>query len=265
MHSPKKIPTTTKNESANLDRCNVFLEPIEILSVDNKSRITLTSNIKKIFAVNPNDKIILYRHRYNNNITLQHQKDHTIINRWILIQSNGLDVENDTLSSDTKIITQKMKRDISSSSSSAAIDPVSNIYTTDDNNNNNKDLYETPILLMDNEMDLLDSFESLLRSEGYKNIKSFSDPKELLKSFMDMKKFKLAVLDIRMPDINGIQLYNILKTLNPSIKVLFITGLEAANELTSMMTDIKSQDVMKKPIGAAQFIQTVTDKIKVLQ
>ena len=59
----------------------------------------------------------------------------------------------------------------------------------------------------------------------------------MLKHLLESKSsspYKLAILDIRMPDINGIQLYQILKTLNPAIKIIFITALDAADELTSM-------------------------------
>lgn len=111
----------------------------------------------------------------------------------------------------------------------------------------------------------MESFKSLLKSEGYENVKAFCDSKMVLKSFEDMAKFKIAIFDIRMPDINGIQLYSILKILNPDIKILFMTALDAVNELTSIMTDVNQEtDIIRKPIGASQFIEIVSNKIKAL-
>jgi DNA-binding response OmpR family regulator len=117
---------------------------------------------------------------------------------------------------------------------------------------------------VDDEKDLLYAFESLLKSKGYENIRAFCDPKEVLKSFTDIVHFKLAILDIRMPDINGIQLYSILKIINPDVKILFMTALDSVNEI-SLMADIHpNEDIMRKPFGTNQFIQKVTNKIKVL-
>ncbi len=86
----------------------------------------------------------------------------------------------------------------------------------------------------------------------------------MLKYFAGMAKFKLAVLDIRMPDINGIQIYQILKILNPSIKAIFMSALDAVNELASMYSEIKSSDIIRKPVNKDKFIRTVNDKVKTL-
>jgi two-component SAPR family response regulator len=64
-----------------------------------------------------------------------------------------------------------------------------------------------------------------------------------------------------MRDINGIQLYQILRILNPSIKTIFLTALDAADELTSLMPEIKPADIMRKPIDKNTFIKTVNDKV----
>jgi two-component SAPR family response regulator len=63
-----------------------------------------------------------------------------------------------------------------------------------------------------------------------------------------------------MPDINGIQLYQI-KILNPSVKIMFLTGLDAVNEITSMYHDIKSTDILRKPIEPNLFVKAVNDKV----
>ncbi len=85
---------------------------------------------------------------------------------------------------------------------------------------------------MDNDKDTVETLKDLLENEGYTNIKTFFSSKEVLKDLNDIDKFKIAVLDIRMPDINGIQLYNILKIFNPQIKILFFTALDSVNEIT---------------------------------
>jgi CheY-like chemotaxis protein len=222
---------------------DIFLEPVDVLTVDSQSRITFTRNIKKILAIHPDDKIVVYQNRYNNkNMVFKIQRGGSIVNSWILTQS-GI---NDDFSHNKETLAM-IKDKNANKSNQCAKDAT---------------FYQTPILLVDDEKDLLNAFELLLKKGGYTNVKAFSDSKEVLKHFTDISKIKLAILDVRMPDINGIQLYNIIKILNPSIKILFMTALDAVNELTSMMIDVSSQDIMRKPIGTTHFIEKVTDKIK---
>jgi two-component system, OmpR family, response regulator ChvI len=68
-----------------------------------------------------------------------------------------------------------------------------------------------------------------------------------------------------MPDINGIQIYQILKILNPSIKIIFLTALDAASELTSLYSEVKFEDIIRKPIENDRFIEKVNDKVNRLE
>jgi len=76
--------------------------------------------------------------------------------------------------------------------------------------------------------------------------------------------YKLAITDIRMPYINGIQLCQMLKILNPSIKIMFITSLDVANELSSIFSEVKPQDIIRKPVEGNQFVQMVNDKVRTI-
>ena len=121
--------------------------------------------------------------------------------------------------------------------------------------------------MIDDEPDLLLTFDIILKNEGYKNIKTFSDSKSLLKHLLDIENlmyYKLAITDIRMPYINGIQLCQMLKILNPSIKIMFITSLDVANELSSIFSEVKPQDIIRKPVEGNQFVQMVNDKVRTI-
>ncbi|HXT84812.1 MAG TPA: response regulator, partial [Verrucomicrobiae bacterium] len=76
--------------------------------------------------------------------------------------------------------------------------------------------------------------------------------------------YKLAITDIRIPQINGIQLYQILKILNPNIKIIFITSFDTVNDLTTIHPEIKSQDIIRKPVDGNHFIKTVNDKVRTI-
>ena len=124
-------------------------------------------------------------------------------------------------------------------------------------------LHGVNILLVDDESDLVKAYEWMLQSEGYYNIRAFTDSRNSVKHLADLKNprhYGLAIIDIRMPIINGIQLYNILKIFNPDIKVIFVTALDAADELTSMC-QIAHEDILRKPCEWQDFITTVNNAV----
>jgi FixJ family two-component response regulator len=64
-----------------------------------------------------------------------------------------------------------------------------------------------------------------------------------------------------MPGLNGTQLYQILKALSTNIKVLFISGLDAAQEIVSMLRSVKSTDIIQKPIEANHLLKKISEAI----
>ena len=84
--------------------------------------------------------------------------------------------------------------------------------------------------------DILYTFKEGLASEGY-NVEAFVDPTEAFTHFVNVNpsRYKMAILDIRMPSLNGLQLYYKLKAINRNIKILFVSALDAVPELISLM------------------------------
>jgi two-component system, OmpR family, response regulator ChvI len=65
-----------------------------------------------------------------------------------------------------------------------------------------------------------------------------------------------------MPGMNGIQLYSKLKVMNPDIKVLFLSALDAVEELLSIFPDIKINEIIRKPIEPRNLISKASAIIK---
>ena len=64
-----------------------------------------------------------------------------------------------------------------------------------------------------------------------------------------------------MPDINGLQLYQILRILNPTMKIIFMTSVDLIPELTSLFMDVKIKDIIKKPIDSRDLVNIVHSTI----
>lgn len=52
-----------------------------------------------------------------------------------------------------------------------------------------------------------------------------------------------------MPEMNGIQFYKIIKAINTSTRIIFVTVLDAARELLSIYPEIRQNDVLQKPVS----------------
>lgn len=113
------------------------------------------------------------------------------------------------------------------------------------------------IMVVDDEPDVLLTYESFLSNAGF-NVSTFKEPYKALAEFTSNPRlYDLIILDIRMENLNGLQLYQCMKAINPTSKLLFASALDAAKELTSILPDIQSQDIIKKPIDRENFIKTV--------
>lgn len=114
------------------------------------------------------------------------------------------------------------------------------------------------LMLVEDESDILFAFKTILISEGY-NVDTFTDSFEALKHFIKLNRpyYDLVILDIRMPGMNGIQLYQKLKRIDGDVRVIFATALDAAQELVSIMPDLNSVQIIRKPIDAKDFINLV--------
>jgi CheY-like chemotaxis protein len=111
------------------------------------------------------------------------------------------------------------------------------------------------IMLVDDEPDILLTYKTYLASAGY-NVNAFTDPREAIMHFehIDPNAYSLVVMDIRMPNVNGIKLYYRLKAINPKIRILFVSALDAAQEMISILPGIGFDDVIRKPVDLEQFL-----------
>lgn len=114
------------------------------------------------------------------------------------------------------------------------------------------------ILLIDDELDDLFVLEMFLINAGFE-VKSFSSPREALRHFAneDPLSYDLIITDIRMPEINGFQLYHKLRTINDNVKIIFATCLEIVEEISALLPEFKQEQLIQKPVEKEKFIEIV--------
>ncbi len=92
------------------------------------------------------------------------------------------------------------------------------------------------VLLVDDEQRILTVGQEICKTLGY-NVITVNSGKEALKIYKDKKNIiNLVILDMIMPEMNGLETFRELKKINPDIKVLLSTGYSI---------DAKAQEMLK--------------------
>ena len=119
------------------------------------------------------------------------------------------------------------------------------------------------IIIVDDEQDILFTYESFLKDFDYR-ISSFTDPSSALNYIKNLPNFNdlLVILDIRMKNLNGFQLHQQIKSIDPTIKILFVTALDILDELLSIIPGLSREQIMRKPVDRKIFTSTIKKILK---
>ena len=106
------------------------------------------------------------------------------------------------------------------------------------------------ILLVGDDMDICLTFKRLLEEQDF-DVHAFIRFQDVLKNFMH---YDLVVLDIKMPNIDGIKLYHQLRTVDKNVKVCFITASE--EYYIERFPELKEEKCffMQKPVSLDNFV-----------
>jgi CheY-like chemotaxis protein len=118
------------------------------------------------------------------------------------------------------------------------------------------------ILVVDDEPDITLTLEAGLKVIGSFDVETFNDPESALKSFKP-DYYSLVLIDIMMPKMDGFQLYERLKKIDPDVKACFLTasemyyGVHRGVEHCALNKDV----FLQKPISNDDLIKEVNKKI----
>jgi CheY-like chemotaxis protein len=117
------------------------------------------------------------------------------------------------------------------------------------------------ILLVDDEPDIIYTIKSILNYNGFK-VDVFNDPITSLKSYKT-NFYDLVILDIKMPKMDGFELYTKLREKDPKVKICFLTAIAMINEELrktrfEIAKIINQKCVIQKPIKTEDLIRKLT-------
>ena len=113
------------------------------------------------------------------------------------------------------------------------------------------------ILVVDDEPDNTSIFSMGLEDGGFE-VDAFTDPLLALSKFKsDHKKYDLLILDIKMPDMNGFELFEEIRKIDNNIKTCFLTafGEGYTEEFGRRFSSSINVSFIRKPIRVDDLVK----------
>lgn len=122
-------------------------------------------------------------------------------------------------------------------------------------------------MAIDDEKDVVFCLSKVLQETGLFDVDGFTDSQHALSSFKP-GKYDLVILDIRMPKMDGFELYEKFKNMDKKIGICFLTAVNDFNEyriihreITDEIEKDKDSCIIDKPANTEQLIKKINKVI----
>lgn len=112
------------------------------------------------------------------------------------------------------------------------------------------------ILVVDDEQDFLDSIRRGLISCGFKKLHSESDPVKAASMIRDGNRFDIAIIDVLMPEMNGIELLEQIKKAQPATYCIMLTAVQDIRKVVECMQK-GAADYLTKPVSLEGLLSAI--------
>jgi len=115
------------------------------------------------------------------------------------------------------------------------------------------------VMLVDDDNSMLQTTTILLEEEGYKVI-AYNSGKEAIDKFNDT--VFVVILDITMPEMSGLEVFEIIKSKNQYIPIIFHTGLDQKEKRTDIRKHFRAHAYVVKGSDPEQLLDTVAGAVE---
>jgi DNA-binding NtrC family response regulator len=109
---------------------------------------------------------------------------------------------------------------------------------------------------VDDEAAYVDVLANRLGKRGFDVKKAYTSPEALL--VLRTQQFDVAVLDLKMPDMDGIEVLKIAKQVNPDLQVIMLTGHGSATACEQGLA-LGAFDYLMKPCEFEMLVEKIQE------
>ncbi|MEI8625883.1 response regulator [Pseudoalteromonas sp. B137] len=128
-----------------------------------------------------------------------------------------------------------------------------------ENSDFSKDISDNTVIIVDDDIEVSHSLNNLLSSEGIK-VKEFSTSQSFLAALMPERP-ACVILDMQMPDINGLEVATILNKNNITLPIIFLTGFGSI-PLSVEVMKLGAHEFLTKPVLPDLLLSAVDKALK---
>lgn len=116
-------------------------------------------------------------------------------------------------------------------------------------------MYSNSILVVDDELSYLELVKGLLNQEGYENVITEDNPLNVME-LLEQQPVDLILLDIYMPQMNGLDLLEKIYAAHPKIPVIVITAVDE-RKVALKAIDLGAYEFITKPPDTDRLLLTI--------
>jgi two-component system response regulator AtoC len=109
------------------------------------------------------------------------------------------------------------------------------------------------VFVIDNEQDFVDSVKRALTQAGYWEVKTITNALEAARLFNHGTLCDIALIDVNMPGMNGVDLLELIKSVSPQTECIMITAINEAHLAVECMRK-GAYDYLVKPVSRDDLI-----------
>jgi DNA-binding NtrC family response regulator len=112
---------------------------------------------------------------------------------------------------------------------------------------------------VDDDESIRNSLATILRDEGYKVDLAMSGSEAIKKT--ESTPYNAALIDIRLPDMEGIELLTRMKDTVPKVRKIIITGYPSMKNAVEAVNK-KADAYVLKPVDVKKLLDTIREQLK---
>ena len=110
------------------------------------------------------------------------------------------------------------------------------------------------VCLLDDDLSMLKALDRLLKSDGF-NVEKFTQPSAFLVA-VQQAPCQVAILDVWMPEMNGLEVQSVLRKECPQTRIIFISGRDDASVRQTAL-EAGAVGFLSKPFDDEALLQLV--------
>jgi two-component system response regulator ChvI len=118
-------------------------------------------------------------------------------------------------------------------------------------------------MVIDDEIDILTVVRTFLQKQGFE-VDTFNNPLNAYEVFKsNPQRYALALIDLRMPEIDGLTLAVMLRKVRKDLKIMIMTAYEISiKEIESNSPELKPLALLRKPFAQKQIYDAVNMQVQ---